>query len=480
MVSGHIEMNRKSIAVVKAFGEGDLEMALERFPGKKAFVNEAIEGVRANIKALVEDANTLAMAAVDGVNQTLDAVINPLNIAANYVDDISKGKIPAKITEDYSGDFSAIKNNLNQCIDSINTLISEMKHMSEQHDAGDTDVKIDEGKFQGAYQEMAQGVNAMVFGHIAVNKQAMACIKGFGEGDFDTPLEKFPGKKAFINETVEQVRRNLKALNEDAQMLAEAAHEGRVMVRADASRHSGDYRKIVEGMNETLEMIAAPIVAVKEAQQASSLEETAASMEELSSTVKQNSENAEQANQLAVTASSVAVKGGKVVGEVVSTMSGINDSAQKIEAIIAVIDGIAFQTNILALNAAVEAARAGEQGKGFAVVAAASNEQTTGINQVNEAVTNMDETTQQNAALVEEAAAAAESLVEQAEQLSDAVSVFKLDGETSKLERRSENSPMRSDAKSKPKAQSKAKVKPLEPAKKKAKTGADDGDWEAF
>ncbi|MFZ6772382.1 methyl-accepting chemotaxis protein [Undibacterium sp. SXout7W] len=220
--------------------------------------------------------------------------------------------------------------------------------------------------------------------------------------------------------------------------------------------------------------------------QASSLEETASSMEELTSTVNQNADNARQANQLVISASQYASKGGEVVSQVVSTMGAIKESSRKIVDIIGVIDGIAFQTNILALNAAVEAARAGEQGRGFAVVAsevrnlaqrsasaakeikqliddsvikvnaggvlvdetgstmgqivtsvkqvadimneisAASSEQSNGIEQVNIAITQIDQVTQHNAALVEEAAAAAQSLQEQADKLTNVVSIFKI------------------------------------------------------
>jgi len=194
-----------------------------------------------------------------GMNETLDAVIGPLNVAAGYVDRISKGDIPPKITDNYNGDFNEIKNNLNQCVDALNGLIAEMNHMSAQHDAGDIDIKIDANRFLGAYKAMATGVNDMVFGHIAVKKKAMACVMEFGKGNFEAPLETFPGKKVFINNTIEQVRSNLKALIADASMLSNAAVEGRLTTRADASRHEGDFRKIVQGVNSTLDAVIGPL-----------------------------------------------------------------------------------------------------------------------------------------------------------------------------------------------------------------------------
>jgi len=261
-------------------------------------------------------------------------------------------------------------------------------------------------------------------------------------------------------------------------------------INANLTGLIGDIRSSTGEMSVATHEIAlgnADLSARTEAQ-ASSLEETASSMETLTATVRQNASNAGEANQLAATASAVAVQGGAVVAQVVSTMGAIKESSSQIADIIGVIDGIAFQTNILALNAAVEAARAGEQGRGFAVVAgevrslahrsaaaaqeiktligasvervdagsklvdeagrtmalvvesiqkvaaimseitSASHEQSAGISEVNQAVTQMDNITQQNAALVEQAAAAAESLQEQAQALIEAVAIFRLKG----------------------------------------------------
>jgi methyl-accepting chemotaxis protein len=138
-------------------------------------------------------------------------------------------------------------------------LVAEMNHMSDEHNKGDIDVVIPVDKFQGAYREMAKGVNGMVNGHIAVKKKAMACIAEFGKGNFDAPLEQFPGKKAFINNTIEQVRTNLKNVAAEGAALAKAAEEGKLAVRADASKYEGAWRSIIHGMNEMLEGFVDPM-----------------------------------------------------------------------------------------------------------------------------------------------------------------------------------------------------------------------------
>ncbi|MCU1739042.1 HAMP domain-containing methyl-accepting chemotaxis protein [Pseudomonas sp. 20S_6.2_Bac1] len=322
------------------------------------------------------------------------------------------------------GSIQQLRGNLNQ-------LINEMNHMSAEHDKGDIDVQIEAGRFAGSYGLMAQGINAMVNGHISVKKQAMACIRAFGEGDLSAPLARFPGKKSFINDNIEQLRSNIQALVEDTRRLSEDAVVGKLDTRADSTRHQGDFRRIVEGINGTLDSIVAPLSEAMEVMAAlssgdltrtvkghyqgslqdlkNSVNETvgklsqiigevrssadslssaseeisataqsisqsasmqAASVEETSASLEQMSASIAQNTENAKVTDGMAGKATKEASEGGQAVKDTVSAMKTIAEKIGIVDSIAYQTNLLALNAAIEAARAGEHGKGFAVVAA--------------------------------------------------------------------------------------------------------------
>ncbi|MCG6551721.1 MAG: methyl-accepting chemotaxis protein [Candidatus Magnetominusculus sp. LBB02] len=172
---------------------------------------------------------------------------------------VAVGDLEVNIDADTKDEVGELANAFKAVVKNLKAIIADMNHMSDEHTKGDIDVQMDTNKFEGSYKTLAQGLNDMVFGHIAVKKKAMACIAEFGRGNFEAPLEQFPGKKAFINDMIEQVRKNLKGLIVDTDLLANSALEGRLSVRADASKHEGDFRKIVNGINNTLDAIVGPL-----------------------------------------------------------------------------------------------------------------------------------------------------------------------------------------------------------------------------
>ncbi|HCN67035.1 MAG TPA: methyl-accepting chemotaxis protein, partial [Candidatus Accumulibacter sp.] len=248
-------------------------------------IESALSAVQDNVHAMIGDATLLAQAAVEGklatradasrhqgdyrrivegVNATLDAVIGPLNVAADYVDRIAKGAIPPRITDNYNGDFNAIKNNLNTAIDAINALVADAVMLSRAAVEGKLATRADASRHQGDYQRIVQGVNDTLDAVIGPLNVAADYVDRIAKGAIppritDSYNGDFNTLKNNLNTAIEAVN----ALIADAVMLSQAAVEGRLDTRADASRHQGDYRKIVEGVNHTLDAVIAPINEVK-------------------------------------------------------------------------------------------------------------------------------------------------------------------------------------------------------------------------
>ncbi len=247
--------------------EGDLlSRNLERMRSTLGVMVQEIQTVGDNCRAgkLQTRAKTDGMEGayavlITGMNGALAAMAEPMGVSADYLDRIARGEIPPTLNRGYQGDFKAVEDNLNRCVGALSGLMAEINSVSERHDAGDIDVVIQSGHFAGAYRTLAEGINQMVAGHISVKKKAIDCVGEFGRGNFDAPLERFPGKKAFINEVIESVRQNLRRVVGDAEKLSAAAVSGDLSIRAEASHHHGDFKKIVVGLNGIMDAVAAPL-----------------------------------------------------------------------------------------------------------------------------------------------------------------------------------------------------------------------------
>jgi methyl-accepting chemotaxis protein len=267
---------------VDRISKGDIPAAItDSYNGDFNEIKNNLNQAIGAVNALVADANLLSKAAVEGklatradatkhggdfrkivqgVNDTLDAVIGPLNVAAEYVDRISKGDIPAKITDNYNGDFNEIKNNLNQAIDAVSALVADANMLSQAAVQGKLATRADAAKHQGDFRRIVQGVNDTLDAVIGPLNVAATYVDRISKGDIPAVItDSYNGDFNELKNNLNQAIGAVHALVADAQMLAQAAVEGRLKTRADATRHQGDFRKIVQGVNDTLDSVIRPV-----------------------------------------------------------------------------------------------------------------------------------------------------------------------------------------------------------------------------
>jgi len=271
----------EAIDIINLYAKGDLSKEMRKLSGKQAALSDGINAVRGNLNLLVADAGMLAKAAVDGklatradaskhngdyrkivqgVNDCLDSVIGPLNVAADYVDKISKGNIPPKITDTYNGDFNIIKNNLNMAIDAVNTLVADAGLLSKAAVEGKLATRADASKHFGDYRKIVQGVNDCLDAVIGPLNVAADYVDKISKGNIPPKItDNYNGDFNIIKNNLNMAVDAVNNLVADAGLLSKAAVEGKLATRADASKHFGDYRKIVQGVNDCLDAVIGPL-----------------------------------------------------------------------------------------------------------------------------------------------------------------------------------------------------------------------------
>jgi methyl-accepting chemotaxis protein len=391
---------------------------------------------------------------VQGVNNTVKNIAEPMQVTSNYIDQIAKGVIPELIKTDYKGEYRVIRDNLNALIKMMSDLLAQTNILIEGAANGELDKRANAAMFQGGWQQLVTGINQTLDGIILPVNEAVGVLSELEKGDLTKAVVgSYKGQlddfKQTVNNTIAKLAQVITEVTGAANNIASASEEV-----------SSTAQSMSQATNE----------------QASSVEETSASVEQMSASITQNTENAKVTEGIAAKAAQDANEGGKAVAQTVTAMKQIADK-------IGIIDDIAYQTNLLALNAAIEAARAGEHGRGFAVVAAevrklaersqvaaqeigevakgsvdlaekagklldeivpsinktsdlvqeitaASEEQSSGAGQINTAMSQLSDITQQNASSSEELAATAEEMSASAEQLQQLMAFFTLDNGT--------------------------------------------------
>jgi len=422
-MSAMVDNVRSNAESADKVAEGDLTVEIKAKCDKDVLANSMIKVVD-TLRSLVGEANMLTEAAVQGkletrgaaskfeggyrqivqgVNDTLDAVIGPLNVAAEYVEQIGKGEIPNVITDDYNGDFNAIKNNLNQCIEAVNALVADTNGLIQASLDGKLDTRADASKHHGDYAKIIAGINEMLDAVILPVNEAAAVLEKLADsdltarvtGDYKGDLAKIKNSLNSAMETldgaVQQVAGSATGVGASSQTLTAAVEEvGKgaqqiVETINEVASGSQEQSKLVQSSSAALDQLGRAIQDVTEGaqNQARTVGQTAAQVAQISTAVEHVAGLTQAAAANGEQVTGVATTGGKQVSEAIGAMDRIKgatdavadmvkqlgESSQKIGAIVETIDDIAEQTNLLALNAAIEAARAGEHGKGFAVVA---------------------------------------------------------------------------------------------------------------